>query len=115
MIIALVAISPGVWGGAHIRMSVTDTGARIEYDCATGTIDEPIVVGARGMFAAKGSFTPLHGGPRRERSTAEGRARYVGRVTGDTMKLTVTLDTDKKPIGTFTLKRGSDVLLPECR
>lgn len=108
-------IAPGLWGGNHVRMIVTDAGARIEYDCATGTIDEPIVLDARGTFATTGSYIPEHGGPRRERPTAVARARYTGRVDGDTMKLTVTLDTDKKPIGTFTLKRGDDVLLTKCR
>jgi hypothetical protein len=108
-------ISPGLWGGNHVRMIVTDAGARVEYDCATGTIDEPIALDARGTFATKGSYTPEHGGPRREPPTAVARARYVGRVDGDTMKLTVTLHTGKKPIGTFTLKRGDDVLLPRCR
>jgi hypothetical protein len=108
-------VAPGLWGGHHVRMMVSDEGARLEYDCAGGTIDQPIVLDARGRFAAKGSYTPERGGPRREAPTAVARARYVGRIDGDTMKLTVTLETGKEPVGMFTLKRGDDVLLTKCR
>jgi len=98
-----------------VRMMVSDMGARLEYDCAVGTIDQPIVVDAGGRFAAKGSYTPERGGPRREGPTAVARARYAGRVSGDTMTLTVTLETGKERVGIFTLKRGDDVLLTKCR
>jgi hypothetical protein len=96
-------------------MLVSDAGARLEYDCATSTIDEPIVLDTRGRFRAKGSYTPERGGPRREGPAAAARARYGGRVEGETMKLTVTLEVDNEPVGTFTLKRGDDVLLTKCR
>jgi len=108
-------LAVGLWGGDHLRMMVTGADARLEYDCATGTIDRAIVLDARGRFAVDGSYTAEHGGPARGESAAAARARYAGRVEGDTMKLTVTLDTDRKPIGTFTLKRGDDVLLTKCR
>jgi hypothetical protein len=98
-----------------VRMVVSDVGAGLEYDCASGTIDQPIVLDARGRFAAKGSYTPERGGPRRQAPTAVARARYVGRIDGDTMKLTVTLETGNEPVGMFTLKRGDDVLLTKCR
>ena len=39
----LSPIAPGSWGGNHIRMIVTAEGAAIEYDCAWGTIDEPLL------------------------------------------------------------------------
>ena len=32
------ALPNGVWGGEHIRMDVTDSGADIEFDCARGTV-----------------------------------------------------------------------------
>ena len=35
-------IPKGVWRGVHIQMQATDKGADIEYDCAHGTISEPI-------------------------------------------------------------------------
>ena len=98
-----------------MRMVVGDAGARLEYDCANGTIDQAIVLDAKGRFTAKGSHSPQRGGPRREGPTGVARARYVGRVSGDTMRLTVTLDAGSQPVGEFTLTRGHDVLLTQCR
>ena len=91
------------------------SGAQLEFDCAEGTIDQPINVDARGRFAARGSFTPEHGGPRREDQVAGARARFVGQVSGDAMKLTITLEGSKQPVGVFSMTRGNDPLLTKCR
>jgi hypothetical protein len=108
-------LASGLWGGDHVRMTVNRTGAELEYDCADSTIDQPIIVDARGRFTAKGSYRPAHGGPRREGRDGAGRARYVGEVRADTMRLTVTLENAKQPAGSFTLRRGDDPLLTKCR
>ena len=79
------------------------------------TIDEPITLDTKGKFSAKGSYTPNRSGPRRSGATSAGRARYVGEVSADTMKLTVTLESTKEPVGVFTLRRGEDPLLTKCR
>jgi hypothetical protein len=96
-------------------MMVSRTGARLEYDCADSTIDEPITLDAKGKFTAKGSYTPDRGGPRRGGPAPAARARYVGEVSADTMKVTVTLESTKEPVGVFTLRRGEDPLLTKCR
>ncbi len=107
-------VPPGLWGGEHVRMIVSRTGALLEYDCASGKIDRPIIVDVRGGFNTQGSYASEHGGPRREGDADLTRARYVGRVTGDTMRLTVTLERTEKPVGVFTLTRGNDPLLTKC-
>jgi hypothetical protein len=33
-------VQKGVWGGPHIIVEVTDNGAKIEHDCADGTIED---------------------------------------------------------------------------
>jgi hypothetical protein len=96
-------------------MVIDRAGARLEYDCADSTIDQPIILDAKGRFTAKGSYTPAHGGPRRERHDTASRARYVGEVRADTMRLTVTLENVKQAVGVFTLRRGDDPLLTKCR
>ena len=96
-------------------MMISRTGARLEYDCAESTIDQPIILDAKGKFTAKGSYTPDRGGPRRSGPAPTARARYVGEVSADTMKLTVTLESTKEAVGVFTLKRGEDPLLTKCR
>lgn len=47
-------IPTGTWGGDHIRLVVSATGATIEYDCAHGTIDEQLLLKEDGSFEAIG-------------------------------------------------------------
>ena len=108
-------VAVGLWGGEHVRMVVSDVGARLEYDCASGTVDQPMILDARGRFDVRGSYTLDRGGPRRQEQAAAGRARYVGRVDGNMMRLTVTLATGNEPVGVFTLTRDQDPLLTKCR
>ena len=108
-------MAPGLWGGDHVRMMVSRTGARLEYDCADSTIDQPIILDAKGKFTAKGSYTPDRGGPRRSGPAPGVRARYIGEVSADKMRLTVTLESTKQSVGVFTLRRGDDPLLTKCR
>jgi hypothetical protein len=110
------AVSAGVWGGEHLRVEVTSTGATLEYDCATGAISQRLRLDKRGRFIAKGTHAAERGGPTRiDATAAPARARYAGVVKGDTMTLTVTLDDGKEPIGVFTLTRGTEPLLMKCR
>lgn len=105
----------GLWGGEHLRLLVTRSGGELEFDCAAGVIEEPIVLNDRGRFEARGSYTPEHGGPGHDGRPASVRARYAGAVVSDTMKLTVTDERSRTLIGTFQLKRGADTLLAKCR
>jgi hypothetical protein len=104
----------GSWGGEHISLEATAQGARIEYDCAQGTIDDPIVLDRDGRFGAKGTHTAEHAGPVREGEPAEGQpARYRGRVKGGTLELTVTLSSGEE-VGSFTLTRDAQPRLTKC-
>jgi hypothetical protein len=107
-------LANGVWGGDHVRMVVGDAGAELEFECARGSIEGRIVSGANGGFDVSGSYTAGHGGPRKAAPGAAARARYSGRVAGETMKMTVRVEGSDKPIGTFTLARGRDPLLTKC-
>lgn len=105
----------GSWGGQHIGMEITAEGARIEYDCAHGTIDGPIVLDRAGRFEVTGTHAAEHGGPVREGEEPAGQpARYRGRVWRKTLKLTVTLDGSGEEVGTFTLIRGATARLVKC-
>jgi hypothetical protein len=107
-------VPAGLWGGEHVRMIVSSSGALLEYDCAHGKIDQPIILDVRGGFNVHGSYVPEHGGPRRDEDAVT-RAQYIGRVSGDTMRLTVRVEHNKKPAGVFSLTRGDDPLLAKCR
>ena len=110
------ALTPGVWGGEHIRFEVTEGGASVEYDCAHGTVEGRIVVDGRGRFSVKGTHYEEHGGPSRLGEDAGGYAvRLSGSVGGSLMRLTVTRAGTKQVLGTFSLARDREAELVKCR
>lgn len=109
-------LAAGVWGGEHARMEVGEGAVNFEFDCAAGSIDRAVVLDKEGRFDAKGTFTMQHAGPvLRDEAANSRRARYAGRVRGDTLTLTVTLAEPEEDAGTFTLRRGSEGRLTKCR
>jgi len=108
-------IALGPWGGSHVSMQVTSAGARLEYDCAEGVIEEPLRPDAEGRFTAAGTHTPSHGGPIQAGEILPVlRARYDGRVDGERMSLLVTLTETGVVPDSFQLRRGSPGLLVRC-
>jgi hypothetical protein len=96
-------------------MDVTETGARIEYDCAHGTIGEPLLLDADGRFDVKGLHFREHGGPVREGEETRGDpVRYTGQVTGENMTLTVRPEGTDKPADSHTLVRGKTGRIRKC-
>jgi hypothetical protein len=94
---------------------VLDRGATVEYDCASGTIDEPISLDSRGNFSAVGTHTPGHGGPALIDEVPERHpAQYVGSTDGKTMTLTVTLSDSGEQVGTYKLVRGASPAVFKC-
>jgi len=105
----------GAWGGDHIALSVTDTGATLEYDCAAGRIDGAVTPDANGRFQASGTHDIGHGGPVRQDEVPDRHpASYEGRVSGDSMALTVTLTDMGTQVGTFRLMRGATPRIVRC-
>lgn len=109
------ALTPGVWGGRHIRFEVTERGADIEYDCARGTVEGHIVVNARGRFAVEGMHYEGRGGRTRGGGERAGyRVRLSGVVGGSLLRLTVTRAGTRRVIGTYTLARDREPGLVKC-
>jgi len=109
-------LSNGVWGGQHVRAEVIDSGASIEFDCAHGTIDEPIVLDRKGSFDVKGKFTTERGGPTRGDENSQDRVvRYRGQVKEQELSLTIMDAGTKETIDTFALTHGSDGRIRKCR
>jgi len=110
------ALTPGVWGGEHIRFEVTERGANVEYDCAHGTVEGRIVVDRRGRFSVNGMHYEEHGGPVRLGKEAAGYpVRLSGVVGGSLMKLTVTRAGTRRVVGTFSLARDREPNVFKCR
>ena len=107
-------LANGTWGGTGLSVTVSSTGADVEFDCAHGRIEGTIHLGKTGSFDVKGIFAPEHGGPiLRDEDAAAYAARYKGRVAGNTMTVTVLQGTTK--IGPFRIKRGARPILRKCR
>lgn len=106
-------IPMGVWGGQHINMDVGEKSARVEYDCANGTIDGPLVVDSNGNFKLRGIHR-LEGGPITPDDDKKGQpASYTGSIKGNTMTLTLKVG-DSEP-ETFTLEKGKQGELVKCK
>lgn len=104
----------GSFGGPHVVLELDEHGGRIEYDCAHGTIDEPVVPDRDGAFEAPGTHVAEHPGPVREGEEAGRAARYRGRISGARLLLTVTLVGSGEEIGAFTLTRDASSRLTKC-
>jgi hypothetical protein len=107
-------IATGPWGGEHVLLTVKDAGADVEFDCAHGRIEEPLVLDDQKQFDARGVFVRERGGPVRQGQTEDTiPARYKGTVNGDAMDLTVTPE-GSDSVGPFSLARGARARLVKC-
>jgi hypothetical protein len=104
----------GAWGGPHIGLSL-DTGlGTVEYDCASGTIDESVLPGPDGRFQVRGTHREGQGGPVRVGQIFRSqRATYTGQVVKDSMTLEVKLE-DGTELGPFALARGAPPQITRC-
>jgi hypothetical protein len=110
-----VWIPSGRWSGIGIQLDVTQQGATIEYGCAHGTIDEPLIADADGRFSAVGVHFREHGGPVRVDEPSDRHpARYDGRLAGTSMRLTVTTTDAAQVVGTFDLTYGGVARVVKC-
>jgi hypothetical protein len=107
-------IATGLWGGQHISIKVGAKSAAIEYDCASGVIDGPLVVDSNGHFNLRGTHKMERGGPIRADDEAKAQpATYTGSIKGNTMTITLKLgDSDEE---TFTLEKGKPGDLFKCK
>jgi hypothetical protein len=104
------------WGGEHIELVITDSGAQIEFDCATGTISEPVPLDSTTTFKLKGTFSREHGGPiRKDETPNTAKVTYSGRVENGKMILTVLVDGKDPYEGAFVLERGRAGRVTKCR
>jgi hypothetical protein len=115
MIKKLIAVPPGIWGTDHIMLNVATSGVTIEHDCADGQIEQSLMIDESGNFSAIGVHVARQAGPIRidDKQTRQ-PALYVGKISGDTMTLKITLTETKQVIGQFTLKRGTIPEMTRC-
>ena len=104
----------GDWGGPRVRLSLTETGGKMDFDCASATIDAPIRLDAAGKFSAPGRHEAFAAGPTpADTAPPTTAARFEGHVEGDTMHLTVHLK-GETATQEYTLQRGRRVKIIRC-
>lgn len=108
-------VPASIWGGTGIRVSVEQKKVTVEYACADGEIVGRLKTDALGNFKVNGFHIRQRGGPVRVDAKPERQpARYQGKITGKTMKISVTLTETGENIGTFELKRDVTPRLIRC-
>jgi len=108
-------MNKGTWGGNHISMEVTEEGAHVEYDCAHGTISEPLKIDSQGKFSAKGTHVRERGGPVHAGDEDKGEpVIYSGTSDGKTASVTVTNSGTGEVIGTFSVTLGKRSRIRKC-
>jgi hypothetical protein len=121
------ALPQGIWGGPHVILTVSESGATLEFDCAHGAIDQEIVLDANDRFEVRGTYegeasaatdisiSKEDSSGVSKAATATGHpARYTGEVNGRIMTLTATLSDTATSLGPFTLKSGATPRLKKC-
>jgi hypothetical protein len=106
-------VASGLWGGPHLRMEVTASGAELEFDCGTASISEPLTLDADNHFRASGSYKVGDFGPTREDARAQD-AVFTGALDGDTLKMEMAVAGREQP-QKFTLTRGREPKLFKCK
>jgi hypothetical protein len=102
----------GVWGGPHAGIQFQGGLADVQFDCASGTIDEPL--GLEGKFLVKGTYRTGAAGPIRVGQIFRSQpATYSGEVVKTVMTLNVMLE-DGTALGPFTLTQGAAPELTRC-
>ncbi|WP_291993982.1 hypothetical protein [Candidatus Accumulibacter sp. ACC003] len=105
----------GAWGGDRLNLILDVQGGKLDYDCGSGSINEPLRIDSQGQFTARGAHTAHHAGPEMAAGTATTRAAtYDGRVFGTVLELRVRID-DEAIVRSYRLEKNQKVKLIRCR
>ena len=101
----------GMWGGENAALMADDTSAHVHVGCTYGNIHQQIIPDADGRFDVPGEHNitahPVDRGILHP-------ARFVGRVSGGSMVLTVTLTDTTVTLGPVQLSYGKEPRMGPC-
>ncbi len=111
----------GVWGGPHAGVEFSGGLADVQFDCASGTLDDPLYPARDGSFSVKGTYRTGAPGPIKvgqfftsKDAVYSGQiAAGAGRKSPRVMTLSVTLE-DGTRLGPFTLTEGGAPQITHC-
>lgn len=107
-------VPEGKWGGQHVRLEVSASGAEFEFDCAHGRMIGPLTL-QNGGFVTTGTFVRERGRVRMDDSDEGQRVYFKGEVQGSRMTLIFSLTEDFSEAETFTLTHGVEARLFKCK
>lgn len=107
-------LRPGTWGGDHVTLQISDSESSLEFDCANGTINEPILLDSDGHFEVAGTYSREGPGPVREGAQNQSRAMYSGVVNGDAMSLSIKLHGSSEAVANLSLTHGKQGKIRKC-
>lgn len=111
----LVSVPAGIWGAEGIIVKTDEKGVTIQYECADGRIEQPLMMDVGGNFAVNGIYYRQRGGPiRSDLKQFQQPVRYEGKISGETMTLKITDTESKDVIGEYTLRQGKIPKLTRC-
>src|SRR4030095_12184434 len=100
------------FGGPHIGVDLEGGLGAVQFDCASGTIDQPII--SDGPYNSPGTYRPGQAGPVRVGQVfTEKRATYAGVATKTDLTMSVTLE-DGEVLGPFALTLGAPAQITRC-
>jgi hypothetical protein len=106
----------GSWGGTGTGLEAPEgEEARVELDCAHGSIPAPLTVAGDGSFDWRGTFVPERGGPTRQKDLDQAAlaARYRGTLEGE--RLTITIERASSAPMEVVLFRNRVPRIRKCR
>ena len=112
---AVPRVPEGRWGGVGLSIEVTSSGAKMELDCAHGTIDSPLILDDQGNFDLPGTLVLEHGGPVRQGEPERKEAvRVTGRLDGQTLRVRVVRPDAPKQRDSISVALGKPPILRKC-
>jgi len=106
-------LNAGTWGGNHLRLNVSETEVTLEFDCAHGTISQPLTLDETGRFAVAGTYVREGPGPERQGAKQDTDAQYSGRLSDGTLTITVHIP-GAGDLGPYTLTEGRQGKVVRC-
>jgi hypothetical protein len=105
----------GTWRSIAAEMTLTVQGGSIQFGCASGTINAPVMLNAQGEFLVNGTYTQGSGVPPPPESPppTPQPTVYSGKVSGNTLTLNLQIQ-GGSPGSPFTLERDGTAQVIFC-
>jgi hypothetical protein len=101
------------WGTEHLSLRLTREGGRLDFDCAAGYFDGPLVTDPSGRFRVEGRYWPQSGIPLPPwEKPAVYPVVYEGKISGGAMDLEFSVENGPKR--TYRLEAQSQGVVFHC-